>query len=452
MICLDAASSTTTPDKGKKRKCLELCNTNSEVQQEAYGIMSISKRKREDRGPSKGMRTPRSAKKKKGTGLDQDSFFSNKDVLSYIVAFLDVKSLYKFTMTSKTCFEMLRPNQVVRAALYRGGHSKTNIERIMDLVRKKKILVPSPIRMLRICIGRTCERCQTKRVNFVSKHFGVFFCKDCLENGGYVKMLRRYDSSFYPHVSHLYVIPEGSHGLRVWAKPYYKNDGTRCGPPLSMQCRLKGGESHKQAMADLRQEDAQQRKKCLPLMEKAYREHLDSANERVLTNRVAKYLASLAAQEKRNQRIRETISALGKALGDAPWKSLLLSHEWVHLGSRDQVVFSAPLARELLEGSMSAPSKITRTRLFQLANSLRRCIGVFEESHLHDFLYFTYDPLFMNRCLASFPNYGLLTCSWVNVENIKLLHRLNHHDRIIAVSQLLVQQLTVEADQRSDED
>ena len=149
--------------------------------------------------------------------LKRDFFFSNTDVVSHIAAFLDIKSLSRFVSCSKRCMEILRPDHVVRAALYQGGHAKTNLERMIGMIRGNHILVPSALRLLRLCIGRLCECCQRKRVNFVSQHFGVFFCKECLDKEGYVATLRRFDP-MYPHVAHLYVIPEGCHTLKVWGE------------------------------------------------------------------------------------------------------------------------------------------------------------------------------------------------------------------------------------------
>lgn len=410
-------------------------------------IVGLKKRKRHQTGLGK--KSPRCLVKLKETsfkGMKPDYIFDKKDVLSQVVDFLDLRSLYKFAVASKSCMEILQPYHVVRAALYRGGHAKTNLERILCLLRSKKILVPSPMRLLRLCVGKYCEHCQDRRVNYVSKYFGVFFCKDCLERGGFVRLLRRNDCSLHSNLSHLYVIPEGFYGIQIWAKPYRDNLGNRCGPLLSLECRLKSGEAHQQDLFILRKKDKIRRSNHLKIMEMTYRQHLDAANECLLTNRLQKYLASIAAQERRNQRIAAMIEALHEELGEVPWKAVLLSHEWVQTGSRDQIDFLVPLAREVLSETVVAPSKATRSKVKGLSKTFIRYMAVFEESCLHDFSSFSYNPGFMNLCLSRFPRYSLLSCPWVNIKMLEFLGHLNHQTRAMIVSYYLSRQLEMEND------
>ena len=381
--------------------------------------------------------------------MGKNQLLSNTDVLTQVLSFLDVKSLHKFATSSKECLKLVRPNHIVQSALYHGGHPKTNMERVLDLLRRGKILMPSPLRLLRLCNGRLCEVCQKKRVNLVSRDFGVFFCKGCLESR--VSMLRRYDPDVYQHVSHLYVIPEGCHGLKVWAKPFRDSEGNFCGPKISLQCRLLGdvGDECKE-LALQREQDVRLRKTFLPLLEESFKVHSDPAKTRILAHRLEKFMASTAAQEKRNQRISLAIAALSKELVNMPWKEELLQHEWIEDGSKKRVLFFCPLARETLEHHLTAPSKLSKSKIRYLALQLRLRMSYFEAFQLHDFAFLLNGCAFKELCLARFSDYKLLESSWVTFSTINKLHRLCPQGR----AQFLVRRLTEElvADTDSDQE
>ncbi|KAL7567144.1 hypothetical protein ACA910_009470 [Epithemia clementina (nom. ined.)] len=389
-------------------------------------------------------------------GLEQDVFFANKDVVSHIVSFLDIKSLYKFTMTSKKCTQILRHDHVVKAALYQGGHAKSNLERVLVMIRgPHRILVPTPLRFLRLCVGRLCECCQQKRVNFVSQHFGVFFCKECLEKEGYVVLLRRFDP-LYKHVAHLYVIPEGCHAIKVWARPYVDGDGDLCGPLFSLESQMKTDEISQSSLTKLREKNMERRKALLPLIENAYKKHLEPAHERLLMEQAAKYMASVAAQQKKIRKIKLAIQSLSRELGNVPWKSQVLAHQWVEFRSSQRVEFSAPMARSILRSDMSAPSRLTKARIRKLASLLRQGVTLFEEHQLHDFSFFS-DSVAEQRalkevCRAVFPNYSLLSKPWVTPFVLEHLRELHPERRGVSLSGYLAFQLAVEANSDEDDD
>lgn len=374
-------------------------------------------------------------------GLKKDAFLSNKDVLSHISSFLDIKSLYNFTMTSSICMQTLRPEHVVRAALYHGGHSKTNLERIVHLMRGQRIIIPSTLRLLRLCNGRLCELCQNKRVYYVSKYFGVFFCQHCLEHTGYVRTLQRFEP-LYPLVSRLYVIPDGCHAIKIWAKPYFSPEGERCGPRITLECHTN---SFKAQTTELLQVEAM-RNDLLPLIENTYKNNVENANLRILMHREQKCTASLLAQRKRTGRIKYALTLLDQELGNVAWKKYLLAHEWVELRSKDRIVLFAPLAKEILGPYLSAPSTLTKPRIHRLASMLRSSVALFEDLKLHNFALFLRPLLrernFENNCVEQFfPNYSFLTKNWVNMKTLNQLRCVCPVTRIQIISQFVYYQL-----------
>lgn len=392
-------------------------------------------------------------------GLQQDLFVLNSDIVSHIASFLDLKSLYNFTISSHQCLAILRPDHIVRAALYQGGHAKTNLERILAMIRgprRGSILVPSPLRMLRLCIGRHCELCRKKRVNFVSQHFGVFFCKGCLDKEGYVATLRRFDP-LYSQVAHLYVIPEGCHTIKVWAQPYIDGTGEQCGPLLSLQSQVAAAdEGCRASLAALSAENEARRKECLPLIERAYKYHLQPAKERLFMDQVVKYMASVAAQQKKIGRIKLAFARLSKELGNVPWKSQILAHQWVDYRHSQRLELSAPLARSILRSELCAPSRLTRARIQRLAFLLRRGVELFEEQRLHDFSFFSdasaEERALKEVCQSVYPNYSLLAKPWVTPCVLQNLRDLNPTRRITTLSGYLAFQLSIDATMDDDND
>jgi len=144
------------------------------------------------------------------------------------------------------------------------------------------------------------------------------------------------------------------------------------------------------------------------------------------------------------------ISSLSDELGDVSWKSVMLSYDTVPIRDRDRIVFAAPLAKDILEESLAAPSKITRARIKRLARHMKHCMLMFEAFHLNDFMCFEHDPRFRAHCLQNFPGYSLLCCSWVNSNTLHVLNRLYPHDRTSIIAHFLSQQMTMDEDRNDN--
>ena len=365
--------------------------------------------------PLKRRSQPRPPQHSSGKRLEKDALLLNQDIVSNIASFLDIKSLYNFSTCSKRCLEILRPDHVVKAALYHGGHAKTNVERMIEMIRTHRILVPSPLRFLRLCIGRRCECCHVKRVNFVS-FFGVFFCKGCLENEGYVATIRRFDPMF-SCVSNHFVVPDGCNTIKVWAKTHVDNHGEPCGPLLSVKTQGVDDPSDLPSTKVLKEKDAEKRKIYLPLIEKAYSEDLEPASKRILMEQAAKFMASQTAQQKKIRRIKFALQNLSRELGNVPWKREILAHRWVDFRNTQRLELLSPLARNILARELSVPSRLTKKRIKCLASLLSQAVELFEGQQLHDFSFFSSscpeEIALRHMCLRIFPNYRLLSVPWV---------------------------------------
>jgi hypothetical protein len=116
--------------------------------------------------------------------VSDDAVFDDIDPLALdkILAFLDVKSLFRFSFSSKRFGQIVTHEHVVRSALISGGHAKRTASEIIELALKRKTLyLPTPLRLLRLVNGKTCEteNC-TALVKHIRPGYGLFFCWSCL--------------------------------------------------------------------------------------------------------------------------------------------------------------------------------------------------------------------------------------------------------------------------------
>lgn len=163
------------------------------------------------------------------------NFLLNHDIASEIFSFLDIRSLYNVVMTSKEGMKLLRHEHVVRSSMMQGGHSKTSMERLVPLIEQRSIWIPSPLRMLRLVNGKTCERCCQGRVHLVSDNYGVFFCFHGCIQGRSTKGVA-FNSKWSPYVVDQPRIAKAAYcsSAYVWIRPFMDASGERAGPLVSL--------------------------------------------------------------------------------------------------------------------------------------------------------------------------------------------------------------------------
>jgi hypothetical protein len=208
-------------------------------------IMSSSGKKRVDRPVEDAYddldRKPPAKKSNKATstmtptdGLQVDVF--SVDLVETIFGYLDSRDLYQMSKVSKDLRGLIRHSHVVRSALMRGGRAQQTITRITRLVKDRRIFVPSALRLLRLCNGKRCEKCNENRVNWVNHHFGVFFCskKNCLQSKNICK--KTYvNKKLLPLVTHPRVSVGSTYSsfAILFVQSYTDGCGDRVGPKIT---------------------------------------------------------------------------------------------------------------------------------------------------------------------------------------------------------------------------
>jgi hypothetical protein len=341
------------------------------------------------------------------------NFLLNADVASDVFSFLDIRSLYNMTMTCKLAMKLLRHEYVVRSALMQGGHSKTSMERLMVLIVNRCIWIPSPLRMLRLCNGRTCERCFTGRVHLVSEHFGVFFCfRNCIQNI-FTKGVA-FNIQWAPFLINQPRVAKCAYNTsaQLWVRPYSDLSGERCGPLVSMielERVIRGQGSLKQILKEKDMADTY--KKSVSDIARVFKDTTDKALKRIQERKQKKKQASLDANDRRKKKVMDMVDILRIELDDVPWKDSALSHCWVKSGNRHVIEFDG-ITNELMREYSAAPSKATKKKLKEVAFSLRKCVARLEEANIHDFSFLS-DAHPVERavkiyCRDHYPNYKIL--------------------------------------------
>ena len=114
------------------------------------------------------------------TSTARQDVFRNNDLLSIIMDYLDAKTiLFSMLLVSKAVEQQLTYEHAVRCTMT----NSRGVRRMMslrDLLQQGCIYAPSKLRILRLSIGKRCERCNCTKTNNLN-NLGLFFCRSCTE-------------------------------------------------------------------------------------------------------------------------------------------------------------------------------------------------------------------------------------------------------------------------------
>lgn len=105
-------------------------------------------------------------------------FFGNEDLVGNIVKFLDGKSiLFGMGSVSKIVKSRLTHKHAVCCAMTTPS-GRRRMQNLANLIRRGCIYTPSPMRILRLGMGKRCEICNRTKTNDVNS-LGLFLCRSC---------------------------------------------------------------------------------------------------------------------------------------------------------------------------------------------------------------------------------------------------------------------------------
>jgi len=427
------------------------------IEQYHFGstMAPVAKRKQSDDGDGDGKPlAPKQARKSNeenigasgeiGHGID---FFSIDLVATTIFSYLDARQLYRVSTTNKFLQSLIQHKHVIRSALYQGGKARQNINRLKSLIEERKIWIPSPCRILRLCNGKRCEKCNDCKVTSVSKQFGLFICDHCLENSltsltrssltvltsgeRYVSESESNDGSesesndssesesnedafesddddpfpFRPLPKRLAVNFGRSKVLKT---THTDNTGEKAGALITMaqidMIVQKCGEMDFDGILEQCDAEEQNSRKTVAEILGAYNDSIEGAHSRT------KYRVK-RAKEKFIERRNSFRTALMKEIGRKPWKKNASSSDraYVKWERHPSIRFKSELSQSLLSGYDKAPSKATEKKTKELAQTMVEAFDLIWARNLQDFSFLSesnlYEATLKEFFVEEYPNF-----------------------------------------------
>ena len=256
----------------------------------------------------------------------------------HMLPLLPPRQLLAAAICSREVMARLSHETVVRSVLISGGgHGKTTLRSILALVCGQKafpdswppfretsqgrIWIPSPLRLLRLCLGRTCEmpRCSGK-VNHIRPEWGLFACWPCTLNSTLEVKSARQWSCYGPALKHPRTCR--ADGKFLWKQSLVKGN-ERVGPIVTVD----GLQS--QALGDILAEtSAAAAAADAPEAQKLLEAFLPAAA-------TARQLEEAAAELKQDRKgtkaakFAEVRDDIASRLSTMPWKDIAMSAEEV---------------------------------------------------------------------------------------------------------------------------
>jgi hypothetical protein len=388
--------------------------------------------------------------------------FGNLDPLTYNVlfSFLDVKSLFRVTFCSKVLMRVVSHEHVVRSAVFSGGNVKYTMHAIVALIQKNSIVVPSPLRMLRLTNGRYCERgseCdawrtakERKKVRAVRADYGVFFCSEC------VTSCTKHLSLTSPMLTHERALPSVYHCRKAYGMidTFTDKAGERCGTLLSyeeyqqqyqqqqlgcMQHKArKVIETHIHALENPWVYKRPDIDRCFQ-QAKHDQETIEWQAQKERTSRESMAFA------KKVERLKTLVELLRSFLTasvprgwdwDKTWIEDLLTCKYIdperdyYHSKRPCAFFSCPLVNKRMEPYGCSPSKGNKKKMKEIADQLGDEMQLLWSTRFHDFTFLSEDaepePLEYSLRVFFKDNYSfrkVLKCSAMDYQLMDLLRR-----------------------------
>ncbi|KAI9352078.1 hypothetical protein BDR26DRAFT_914464 [Obelidium mucronatum] len=241
----------------------------------------------------------------------------NSDVLGALAHFVGPRELLRLACTCRAGKTWVTHAAVVAAVLFRGGKSaRKTLALLRPLLAAAAVFVPSPLRVLRLCVALRCENAACReKVLHIRPDFGLHLCFACLKAlTADVSHKRKRDLLLFP--KHIVLHPRAAIGCRQQAIHYIlintfvDASGEKCGPLLTAESL-----THPRRIAENRVYAAQHPKKLTPeimtpFFTEAFDEWLESSEdwknasaESPARNTILKYFDKLEASAKEHEEV-----------------------------------------------------------------------------------------------------------------------------------------------------
>jgi len=286
---------------------------------------------------------------------------------------------------------------VVRSAVISGGNSLSTMKEMVKLLKDNTILVPSPLRLLRLTNGLTCERgdlCQhrkngnkPKKVNFIRPGYGVFVCWNCLTNDITAELKIGNAMLENPRIL------RATYGRRyyLFAEPFYDTSGERASAIVSVE-ELKSFNDETQAVEEhLRKMDeanvwSSKSSEIIACFETAVKDYGRRKKEQDIANEKRKN----AALNKKIDRVKKVTEMVKETLPETPWKEFIFSCRYNKQIS-SCMVFSCGLIQTIMEQCTARPASVTKKAIKEIGREVTNDIEFIWKSNFLNFIFLSND-------------------------------------------------------------
>lgn len=334
--------------------------------------------------------------------------------LEHVMSFIeDPKDLYSVTFSSKSMFELLSPEVVIRCAVFHNCSNKNKVvnrkkmSQIMYHVANRAIHIPSAHRLLRLVNARRCERgsdCWNRNLNSglsgwigsanVNRPFGMAICDKCIKQ----TTIKVDYSNFARHEKGC-----ATHSGNLLSDPYHdKVTGDTVGPLIhalsifQIDNTFSSREDKKVALEGMVQKAMSDKSDFCPIRydEKcaAYQEIFEEAekecDDAVKADQERKHEEYTERREakilKRMTKIRKIYASLQSDLADCPMKDLALACEWLEDDQRC-IRFSRTFVQRRMASIISAPCSASQRSVQRVSGDIRSILTPIHEKNFFSF-------------------------------------------------------------------
>jgi len=318
------------------------------------------------------------------------------DVFSVIFEMLLPRDLHSLALTSRALMNSLSPKTIIRASTLQGGHAATTMASLLELMERRQIHCPSPMRILRLALGRRCESptCQ-RRVHTVRPHFGLFMCADCLKQNTTTRAVWKMSEVNHRDMlsSERTAFDSGAYGAtKFWSAPYKTLGGELCGPVVTIadvDRVLKENKTvgeFEQFARDTASITYDNQKNCVDQLRTIFNEALEELTR-----------ANLVKSERKQQAMQvkelklQSLVAQVAAMVDQEWKNECMTARWPSCSCCSGPVFESPVVNSLFKVVKDAPSKGTKKRLRMIAEDINTNFEIINDSGFRELTFLSED-------------------------------------------------------------
>lgn len=332
-----------------------------------------------------------------------------EDVFSVIFEMLLPRDLHRLALTNSSLMKSLSHKTVIRAATLQGGHAASTIASMLELMESKLIHLPSPMRLLRLAVGKRCESplCKkNRRVHTVRPHFGVFLCADCLKvhttNRALWKIVHVQEKDML--ASERTAHDTGTYGTtKFWTAPYATSGGEPCGPIVC----ITDVDRHVNVRKTMDEFDEYAKKTASITYDRRHGDHqsppamqglkqvFDDAMAEVAEASLAKSLRKQQAIQVKEQKLIGLVAQVADMVDDK-WREDCMTPRWPTCSCCSGPVFESPVVTAIFKPVKDAPSKGTKKQLRNIAEEINDCFETVHNCGFHDLSFLSQDE-------ASFP-------------------------------------------------